>query len=1192
MSRKTLLIGCGGSGITTLMRFNEMLAANRQWRDRLWEEVSYLVVDTEVDMANSFRKAVDSQLGRAKKPLIRLAQITRGYEQLGEIISPNFEAEEVAENVPLLRPFWWFSPDGEPYRAHRRRHIGKGAGQCGPISYMTAWNYLPDFEKDLDGLFADIRRHNIGEDAPLSDLRVYIVAGMAGGTGRGCWNLIAFKVRQYLKRRFNRDIAPIAVFFDVSCFPNSDIHKDPAQVHSMSVNSLTAYSELDAWIKLANNNRGYYFRLPELSDPAEVDVLKVDPKHRPFDSSEKAPVEAAYLVFGDNGRGTLRSNEEYHEMAAASLYAMVVGARYIDPGEINRVHDYASLASSSFEVETVKLRSYFESMVREKVIDDISDAKDKALAADADRLLGVGAANDGSFFYRNGFEFAEELNPQSIMPVEDLAGASILQRIVGKVLKFRPNAEAGFKAAVKRQDVKGGWEFAHKLLMQVRGGPLNVDVSQSIPDSEIVRVVDEAFAEVGLGDVRMALCNLMTQVYAPDDRSCKPSVGRVLVAAKRLADDPDVSNGINGLFNKSKKNLLAGVRNGRFAYEKQKDIVTHFKSIYDAAAKKKFFEFRPFNKSDLEIIGRSFSWHLQLAVYFRVRELIARKFDEAIAATNQIAYAVSLVKESLDAVSRTFHKQAKVFCAEGVGSAYDALFVRPDLEAVRADLPDADETTPIYRRVLKPIMSEDEIARLIVMSGKDRTVEVDEKSIKKALSGEIVRLIESADRINPRDEVSQLKVKFADLFKSGVLMERDFMSVNFSFDKVLRTNVVWWNKLLSATIGDPDGFDRLVDRFRTYLGIDKDILFSEDSDSARPEIPVDKLVKCILVSLVGTCKPWVQLRDLKHGDYCLTLALVPMDLGNVAEYEKAIGEAHPTQLPKLIHRGSASKGGYELPGDRIVVFASQGIPCKVNGASALDRISSLDYWKTDSAVKKSLQLAESQDGMSYFERDPDGDGYKERDIGLGFVSPVFVADGDLRELRWKPWAPKETVSEARKREVELCKSLLYAFLGNGLKVENDDIGGLVSEYGWTLPLLKMGGIRTEDFTFTRMPLDWKAATSKSGKTGGRCAARRSWTEGELLATSIDNVFAFLSGKGRPGEEGSKLEASVKKGREIFAQLSQERQTFEKNVRSELNSAQVEKLVEGLQDWLDVQKRKASKTDTPYWEKLIDALSAE
>ena len=48
MKNKTLLIGCGGSGITTLCRFNEMLAGNASCRNDIWEGISYLILDTEV----------------------------------------------------------------------------------------------------------------------------------------------------------------------------------------------------------------------------------------------------------------------------------------------------------------------------------------------------------------------------------------------------------------------------------------------------------------------------------------------------------------------------------------------------------------------------------------------------------------------------------------------------------------------------------------------------------------------------------------------------------------------------------------------------------------------------------------------------------------------------------------------------------------------------------------------------------------------------------------------------------------------------------------------------------------------------------------------------------------------------------------------------------------------------------------
>ena len=40
MNNKTLLVGCGGSGITTLLRLNELLAGNREMRQRIKEDVS------------------------------------------------------------------------------------------------------------------------------------------------------------------------------------------------------------------------------------------------------------------------------------------------------------------------------------------------------------------------------------------------------------------------------------------------------------------------------------------------------------------------------------------------------------------------------------------------------------------------------------------------------------------------------------------------------------------------------------------------------------------------------------------------------------------------------------------------------------------------------------------------------------------------------------------------------------------------------------------------------------------------------------------------------------------------------------------------------------------------------------------------------------------------------------------------
>lgn len=1200
MSRKTILIGCGGSGITTMMRFNEMLAGNRQWRDRLWEEVSYLIVDTEVSKTITFKELVKEQLGRARTPIVKLAQITRGYDTLGEIIAPNFEDENDPEKAELLRPYWWYSPDGEPYRAHRRRHIQRGAGQCCPISYMTMWKYLPQLRKDLQELFDTIRKHNIGADDPLNELRVYIVAGLAGGTGRGCWSLVAFAVRQYIKERFGKDVAPVGIFFDASCFPNKDIQKDPDQVHSMRVNSMTGISELDAWIRLASSNQDYYYTLPQLSSPREANAIKVDPSRKPFDSSEKSPVEAAYLIFGDNGRGVLGSNEEYHEMAAAALYSLVVGARYIDPGEINRVHDYGSFASASFEVETVKLRAYFESVLREAAIRDmIADVgKDDAKISE---ILGMGknAGNENSFFYRTGLNLSEPFDANSLMSPQSadaLDGSTILQRVISKIRAYRPNVVEEFAEIIKKQNVGAGWTFAENAFGQFRGQAFAGTGVAAIPDSEIQKAVDAAFADVGLADVSSAFVSWMTTLYSPEGRGSTQSVGRLLAAANVLAA-PRLSRQVGeGVFDKSVANLGSadGIVCGKFRYLNSKAVRDVFKRVYDNGAKKNFFEFKPFNKSDLTTLRSSFALHLNLMIFFRVRNLIAAKYNIAIDAIEKIRSSVGLIAEALRGVSRAFVKSARVGCriTDPSKKAYDELFVKPDLDSVDKSIPEADETELCYRRALKPIVAEEEIKSLLLNTENvNPSASINRRAIKDVMSREIVRLIQNASEIKPHDELASLKAIFTELFKSNVILERDFMDRNFSFEGVLRKNVEWWDRLLAAHIGDLDTFDKLTDRFRAYLGVDRDMLFDDDGTDPLPHIPLDKLLKSILVSLVGTCKPWIQLRNEKNrvaGDYCVTLALAPVEIDNVAEYEDAIESAHPTQFPKIIHQGSTSVGKYELPRDRIVVFASQGVPVARQGTSALDRISSVDYWKKDAELKASLMLAESPDGMSFFEVD-DGK-YRERDIGLGYPNPIYLTEAVVSNLRWKPWAPRETVSEARKREMDVCKALLYAFCGNGLAEGESDIGGIASELSWPLPLVTMG--KGEVFSFTRLPLEWKVASSKSEKTGGKRAAKRAWSAGDNLAVSIDNVFRFLLGKGRPGEEGTRLAASAKKGGEILSQLLAEAQAFEDNVSKELTPANRRKLVEALQNWLDERKCSASKGDAAYWEKLIDMCAKE
>ena len=73
-------------------------------------------------------------------------------------------------------------------------------------------------------------------------LHTTIIAGLAGGTGRGCWHLIGMKVREVLAG-IGRHTMPVGYFYDSSVF--SDIMaRSPGQANKMRVNALTGFSEL------------------------------------------------------------------------------------------------------------------------------------------------------------------------------------------------------------------------------------------------------------------------------------------------------------------------------------------------------------------------------------------------------------------------------------------------------------------------------------------------------------------------------------------------------------------------------------------------------------------------------------------------------------------------------------------------------------------------------------------------------------------------------------------------------------------------------------------------------------------------------------------------------------------------------------------------------------------------------------
>lgn len=117
---------------------------------------------------------------------------------------------------------------------------------------------------------------------------IYVISSLAGSTGRGCGELVALKVREYLKKKYNLHLQTIGVLYDAmiyrDCFEFSENFELMCRV-----NSLTGLSELSCW------QHPLPYRLPSLHSPQNeaLDEIVADPN---AGCSVKGPITELRLI--------------------------------------------------------------------------------------------------------------------------------------------------------------------------------------------------------------------------------------------------------------------------------------------------------------------------------------------------------------------------------------------------------------------------------------------------------------------------------------------------------------------------------------------------------------------------------------------------------------------------------------------------------------------------------------------------------------------------------------------------------------------------------------------------------------------------------------------------------------------------------------------------------------------------------
>lgn len=1199
MKNKTLLVGCGGSGITTLSRLNELLAGNSEMRQRIREDVSYLVIDTEEAKVAAFEDTVARQMGGAGLPAMRLVQMTSGFVDLDEIVHPNIDEQHDEEALALLKKHWWCAPDkrgingnGRAFRAISVAPITEGAGQCSPVSFMSAWNYLPKLEEDVMGLLEEIQLRNTDEDNPLGNLRVYIVTGLAGGTGRGCWNLVAFKIRQSLAR-FGVRTDPIGVFFDATCF-QSVWPGSPGEAKSMRMNALTGISELSAWMRLVKAPEdAYRYALPDLSRPdvkGRTDVIKVPPTG----DKEKSPVNAAYLIFGNNGACRLKDNNQYHEMAAAALYSLVASDTFIGAKVVNLPENVRSFAATTFEVETVGIRRYMEALVHLEYAKRLCRSGE---GTDREALTLVGDWREGpaeeTFFATTGLFVGLEVS-ESALGSGEKASANILERLMKTACdEIGCDENSGqfdtwksIEQALKDQDADGAKKRARRALVEAN------DKAEDILDA-CLTCLEQGSLPMGKESLGRTLRDTVRAAFYSEGKenpampgikmnALEPSVARARTVAKMLQT----------AFKTSKENVVGpegsplrvSVENGRCS--DAEECARLFLARIDVMSDRKASDFfKKFSDAEILQLGEEFKKYQRVALFFQIQGILKELFEQAATIAKALDDALDTLERGLSDVSEVFNTELCVdFKKTTRPEVFDRLFTKDDDEAVFQALQGFDSYTKVFRRLLKPVKKSEELEALVAKPDLNETPIVDQ--LKKELDNLIGDAAGKAYGA-PEDARDAIRRAFVGLVRDNVGLPlvngTDFMDANFPFMKVLADNREKWNRLLAHRWNSVDARGKVLDLFRTYLGVaEKDLIHNPGGDNrVAGRLPeARELLRHIVVSMISTCRPWMQLDGGASMQYLSTIALLPEELGAKEKeaYAKDITAKYGEKRPvRLHHRGDDE--GLRLPVDRIVLFAATGIiPPKDGDRNPFSYIGSLRYWR-DPELTELLENAEKKSAEAYFEwleEEPGRGFWAELDRTYGMVSPLFLTVADLANKRWRPWKPlAEDLQEEDERMKQSLEALLQGLMGTGV---GEELKKAVEAKGWNgFPLLAMTG-------------KGKGAESLVFQRNCRTDAL-AWKEGEVLGTTLKNAFEFLMGRGRPNEtRDAELAEQSRHGTQIRKALLAEKEEFEK-VLSALAEESRMAIRTALENFLVGQARTA-RNDTELWEELYRLWKAE
>ena len=1055
-----VFFGFGGSGGETLKSLAQMFAADKQWANRCENEAYFIVADTdEKDLEKSRAGILNPLAGQGLDVHVDALLLSSGVRNMSEEVSRQLDGHSRNEDArKRLSDSWWFDTKGNPFVARElTAPPSDGAGQCPAISHYLAWRALAGSEGEMEKVIQrlyDTMANRVMQRAHARDFRVqlFIVAGLAGGTGRGSWATLSFKIRQFFKEKGNT-VAVRGVFFDYSCFEDTAGRK-PDQRAKLIVNSLTGVSEIHGW--LVNDGLGkderFVLRMPSLHNPLDKRQDVIDAGQLVLEGETLkgvSPVQSAWLLFSRSDAGKLVSKSHY-QIAAAGMYAYSSEGK-IKSMEINTQQDMGTIGTRTYRVDVDAISAY----LRDRLEYEAAASFTASSAPQVAKLIG---------YYKQALvpSPVDSAEPASCA-VGDLPGRSYFsERINERIRTLQHGTVSKLVGRLEKADPKTWARLTEEALSIPEGDEqIAAEVLDALKES-----IKAVFGSQALADEENLIGGGKGTGEAED--GSKLLVGFLAKSLRASVHGEDAH--LTSM--QAAANLMDGIAK-ELAQMGSWNAAVEWAPINDRIAKlgrKEYIVAGPrFNTKERAEIDALLSTAL-----VRQGRYCTAKILQAWGASAQKALAAWRSNLAVAIESAKQHAQGR---AEAVGATTPKEKVNLRVDGVFTitkdfiDLGNEDAASEVAPElVLQPVGDEAAHQRWMteLHSNKDQRFQeaisaISERCLNEAIGKGDAEYLTTYQTRRLQPQLRQLWKQLGD----SVSVPKRFIEKTFNLKAVVRDLYDTWAKQIDEAKSDPRRRQRLLKAFKLQFGFDIGV----DSNQQCEIQDEAEILRKMALYLGATCRPQYLRRTTASSQPGVSEVLVfmPSEVLEGSESElvrsKRIKEqegllhaaASKAKLPELQFFCSTNSVGDagRTRGNPYMMMAVclERFPRRKDGKGEgpidLDAVASLSHYiGAGETVDKLLEAVEEADGRSMFEV---GDS-----IGLGYVFPAFVTNPTLQRVRWKPWMEHRQGEKARKQShaIEVLAYMLLRTAGTKfdgqMVAENDG-----TTHDWSLPLLKV-----------------------------------------------------------------------------------------------------------------------------------------